>query len=252
MTGTGEAVMFWIVAPIMVLAALGLIFSKRAVYAALCMALTMVLMGVLYLGHRADFLGLVQVFVYTGAVMMLFLFVVMIVGVDASEQLTETLRGQRWIALLLGLGLVVLLAGPLMSVTVPLLEPVGGAGGVSGIAFELFSSYLLAFELVGVLLTVAGVAALVLAQRERLVPRRTQRTMAADRVKENRYVAGLPAAGVYARSNAADTPGLLPDGTPSELSVSRVLKAREQTTDPDGYVETAKHVGRELEEGHER
>ena len=252
MTGTGEAVMFWIVAPLMVLGALGLVFSKRAVYAALSLVFTMILLGVLYLAHRADFLGLVQIFVYTGAVMMLFIFVVMIVGVDASDSLIDTLRGHRWISIALGLGLVALLVAPIRSVTLPLAQHNEQAGGVTGIAVELFSTYLAAFELIGVLLTIAGVAALVLAHLERLVKRRTQPDLAAQRVKDNHYVAGLPAPGVYARHNAVDTPGLLPDGTPSELSVSRVLRARRQTENPVEFIEASDESGREIEEGGRR
>lgn len=252
MTGTGEAVMFWIVAPLMVLAALGLVFARRAVYAALSLVFVMILLGSLYLAHRADFLGLVQIFVYTGAVMMLFIFVVMIVGVDASDSLIDTLRGHRWISFALGIGLAALLVTPISSVSLPLLESTGQAGGVTGIAVELFSTYLAAFELVGVLLTIAGVAALVLAHRERLVKRSTQRDLAAKRVKDNHYVAGLPAPGVYARHNAVDTPALLPDGTPSELSVSRVLRARKQTENPVEFIEASDEAGREIEEGGRR
>lgn len=252
MTGTGEAVAFWIVAIVMVLGALGLVFAKRAVYAALCMVLVMVLQGVLYLTQRADFIGLAQVFVYTGAVMMMFLFVVMIVGVDASESPSETLRGHRWIAAVLGIGLALIIGVPLAGVALPVAEGPAAAGGVTGIAMSLFGTYLLAFELIGVLLTIAGVAALVLAHRERLVPKRSQRDLAAKRVKDNHFVAGLPAPGVYARRNAADVPALLPDGTQSEESVSRVLKARHQTVDSDVYVDAADAAEREIEEGSTR
>lgn len=252
MTSTGEAVMFWIVAPLMVIAALGLIFAKRAVYAALSLVVVMILLGVLYLAHRADFLGLVQVFVYTGAVLMLFLFVVMIVGVDASDSLIDTLAGHRWISMLLGLGLAALLVAPIRSGAVPMIESAEPPGSITAIALSLFSDYLLAFELIGVLLTIAGVAALVLAHRERLTKKPSQRDLAAKRVKDNYYVAGLPAPGVYARHNAVDTPALLPDGSVSELSVSRVLKAREQLQAPDGFIKASDDAGREIEEGGRR
>ena len=79
--GYGEAWLFWILAPLMVLASLGLLFARKAVHAALCMAFVMVNLGVLYLASQAEFLGVVQIFVYTGAVMMLFLFVLMLIGV---------------------------------------------------------------------------------------------------------------------------------------------------------------------------
>lgn len=252
MTGTGEAVAFWIVAILMVIGALGLVFLRRTVFAALCMVFVMVLQGVLYLTMRADFVGLAQIFVYTGAVMMMFLFVVMIVGVDASEAPSDTLPGQKWIALVLGAGLAIIMGVPLVGVMLPLEPSQAEAGGVTGIALSLFSTYLLAFELIGVLLTIAGVAALVLAHRERLLPRRHQRDYAAQRVKDNHYVAGLPGPGVYARHNAADVPALLPDGSQSELSVSRVLDARGQRISPDEFVEAADATGREIEEGEGR
>jgi NADH-quinone oxidoreductase subunit J len=71
-------------------------------------------------------------------------------------------------------------------------------------------------------------------------------------VLENRNVAGLPAPGVYARHNAVDTPALLPDGTPSQLSVSRVLTAREQVTEPTRHVESQHDIEHEIEEGRGR
>ena len=98
----GEATLFWILGPIMVLSALGLLFAKKAVHAALCMALVMVGLGVIYFAQQAPFLGSVQIFVYTGAVMMLFLFVLMLVGVDSADSLVETIKGQRGAATGLG------------------------------------------------------------------------------------------------------------------------------------------------------
>ena len=105
MTSTGEAVLFWILGPLAVVGALGLVFARKAVHAAIGMAMTMIIMGVFYIAQDADFLGVIQIFVYTGAVMMLFLFVLMLVGVDSSDSLVETLTGQRWATALLSLGL---------------------------------------------------------------------------------------------------------------------------------------------------
>ena len=73
------------------------------------MALVMCILGIFYIMQKADFLGIVQVFVYTGAVMMLFLFVLMLVGVDSSDSIVETIKGQRWASLLLVVGLAGLL-----------------------------------------------------------------------------------------------------------------------------------------------
>ena len=118
MTGTGEAVAFWILATIAVLAALGLLFARKAVHAALSMATTMVILGIFYIGQGAPFLGIVQIFVYAGAVMMLFLFVLMLVGVDSSDSMVETLKGQRWIGLLLSAALAGLLLGTIGRITI--------------------------------------------------------------------------------------------------------------------------------------
>jgi NADH-quinone oxidoreductase subunit J len=108
---TGEQVFFWVIAVTVVLAALGLLFARKAVHVALSMVVVMVGLAFLYVAQDAPFLGVVQVVVYTGAVMMLFLFVLMLIGVDASDTLGETLRGQRPLGYLGGLGLLVVLVG---------------------------------------------------------------------------------------------------------------------------------------------
>ena len=100
---TGEAVTFWILGPIALLGGLGMVFARNAVHSALFLAMTMLSLGGLYMAQQAPFLGFVQIIVYTGAVMMLFLFVLMLVGVDTSESLVETIRGQRIAAIVVGL-----------------------------------------------------------------------------------------------------------------------------------------------------
>ncbi|MGO4420410.1 NADH-quinone oxidoreductase subunit J, partial [Streptomyces sp. MCAF7] len=102
-TSTGEAVQFWVLATVAVIGALGTILMRKAVHSALCLAGTMIVLAVFYLANGAYFLGVVQIVVYTGAIMMLFLFVVMLVGVTAADSLKETLKGQRWLAALCGL-----------------------------------------------------------------------------------------------------------------------------------------------------
>ena len=94
-TSTGEAVQFWILGTVAVIGALGVVAAPKAVYSALFLAMTMIILAVFYIAQGALFLGVVQIVVYTGAVMMLFLFVLMLVGVDSSDSLVETLRGQR-------------------------------------------------------------------------------------------------------------------------------------------------------------
>lgn len=251
-TSSGEAVLFWVVGFLMMVASLGLLFVRKAVYAALSMALLMVLLGVIYLAQGADFLGIIQIFVYTGAVMMLFIFVIMLIGVDASDTLVDTIKGQRWAALVLAVGLAALLITTIGSVTfgraVGLAEA-NREGNVSGMANLIFGPYVWVFEITSALLVTAALAAIMLAHRQRLLPKPTQREWSRRRIRENRYVAGLPAPGVYARHNAVGTPALLPDGTPSELSVSRVLRARDQIGSPKEFIESTDEVAREIQEG---
>ena len=256
MTGTGEQVLFWVLGPLAVLASLGLLFARKAVHAALGVALTMIILGVFYIAQDADFLGVIQIFVYTGAVMMLFLFVVMLIGVDSSDSLVETIGGQRWATVLLSLGLGGILVTAIGQISVD--EPVGVAainaqvGNVSGVAQLIFGRYVWVFEITSALLITAALGAMVLAHRERLGKGPDQREWSKRRFREGKNLAGLPAPGVYARHNAVDTPALLPDGTPSELSVSRVLTAREQNLSPEVYREAEAEIERDMQEGSER
>ncbi|GGL32803.1 NADH-quinone oxidoreductase subunit J [Phycicoccus endophyticus] len=256
MTGTGEEVMFWILGPLAVVGALGLVFARKAVHAALGMAMTMIILGVFYIAQDAEFLGVIQIFVYTGAVIMLFLFVLMLVGVDSSDSLVETLPGQRWATLVLVLGLGGLLGFSVGHVAWG--DPVGVAsvnadtGNVSGVAQLIFGRYVWVFEITSALLITAALGAMVLAHRERLGKGPDQKEWSTRRFKEGRYLAGLPAPGVYARHNAVDTPALLPDGTPSQLSVSRVLTAREQNVSPELWVEGEREIEHDVTEGSER
>jgi NADH-quinone oxidoreductase subunit J len=233
-TSTGEAFQFWVLGTVAVLGALGTVFMKRSVHSALCLAGTMVVLAVFYLASGAYFLGIVQIVVYTGAVMMLFLFVLMLVGVTAADSLKETIRGQRWMAVLCGLGFAVLLLGGIGNASLSTfngLDAANAGGNVHGLAALLFGQYVFAFELTGALLVTAAVAAMVLTHRERTERAFTQRELAEKRVREGVQLPPLPAPGVYARHNAVDIPGLLPDGTPSELTVSPTLRDRGQIRD---------------------
>ncbi|WP_328342275.1 NADH-quinone oxidoreductase subunit J [Streptomyces violaceus] len=233
-TSTGEAVQFWILGTIAVIGALGTILMKRAVHSALCLAGTMIILAVFYLANGAYFLGVVQIVVYTGAIMMLFLFVVMLVGVTAADSLKETIKGQRWLALVCGLGFGVLLIGGIGNASLTEFNGIGQAnagGNVEGIAALIFTRYVFAFEITGALLITAAVGAMVLTHRERTERAKTQRELSEERVREGRQLPPLPAPGVYARHNAVDIAGLLPDGTPSDLTVSKTLRERGQIRD---------------------
>ncbi|MEG3628977.1 NADH-quinone oxidoreductase subunit J [Streptomyces poriticola] len=233
-TSTGEAVQFWILGTVAVIGALCTVFMKRAVHSALCLAGTMIVLAVFYLANGAYFLGVVQIVVYTGAIMMLFLFVVMLVGVTAADSLKETIKGQRWLALLCGLGFGLLLVGGIGNASLSEFSGIGQAnagGNVEGLAALIFTKYVFAFEVTGALLITAAVGAMVLTHRERTERARTQRELAEQRVREGKHVPPLPAPGVYARHNAVDIAGLLPDGTPSDLTVSKTLRERGQIRD---------------------
>jgi NADH-quinone oxidoreductase subunit J len=249
---TGEAVLFWILAPVMVLSALGLLFARKAVHAAMSVVVVMIGLAVLYVTQQAPFLGIVQVIVYTGAVMMLFLFVIMLVGVDASDSFVETITGQRWIGFLLGVGLLAVLAGVVLTATIPTttgLETANAHGNPEGVAHVVFGRYVFALEAVGTLLVTAAVGAIVLTHRQRLVPLVGQRERVDARVagiEDGSVITPLPAPGVYARSNAMDVPALGPDGVPLEASVPRVLRIRGQERSVDEVrataIETDEHL----------
>jgi len=224
---------FWVLAPIMVIAALGLLFVRKAVHAAILLAVVMLSLAVLYLVLEAPFLFAVQIIVYTGAILMLFLFVLMLVGVDASDSVVETIKGQRALAIVLGLvfGLVFVVGlGQLTLGTAVGLAGPNEGGNIEGLANLLFSRYVFAFETTSALLITAAIGAMVLTHRERMGERESQASIAARRMRQygeiGRHPGPLPAPGVFARHNAVDTPALLPDGTPAEASISRVLAAR--------------------------
>ncbi|WP_431842756.1 NADH-quinone oxidoreductase subunit J [Calidifontibacter indicus] len=243
--GGAESTLFFFLAPLTVIGALALLFARKAVHAAMGLALTMVGMGVFYITQNAEFLGVIQIFVYSGAVMMLFLFVVMLVGVDSSDSLVETIRGQKTAGLLLSLALAALglaAIGKARFGHFVGLDKVNEQGNVSSIANLIFGQYVLVFEATSALLITAALGAMLLAHRERLSKRPTQADWSRARIKSGQDVAGLPVPGVYARHNAVDTPALLPDGSIAEKSVSRVLRARGQVLSPDQLVSSSKEL----------
>jgi NADH-quinone oxidoreductase subunit J len=221
---TPEEVLFWVLGPLAVLAGLGMVLARKAVHSALFLAFDMLCLAAFYAAEQAPFLAFVQVIVYTGAVMMLFLFVLMLVGVDASDSLIETIRGHRFAALGAGLGFAIVLISALGG-ALGGRQPVGletaqgnGNDNVYAVAKLIFTQYLFAFEVTGALLITAALAAMVLAHRERVAPKVTQREMALARFRGSRP-SPLPGPGVFARHNAVDTPALLPDGSPAPGSV---------------------------------
>ncbi|WEV26080.1 NADH-quinone oxidoreductase subunit J [Streptomyces sp. 71268] len=236
-TSTGEAVQFWVLGTVAVIGALATILMRKAVHSALALAGTMIILAVFYLANGAYFLGVVQIVVYTGAIMMLFLFVVMLVGVTAADSLTETIKGQRWLAAGCGLGFGILLIAGIGNASLKNSEGLAKAnagGNVEGLAELIFTKYVFAFEITGALLITAAVGAMVLTHRERTERAKTQQERSLLRIREGKQITPLPAPGVYARHNAVDIPGLLPDGSISEKTVNATLRGRGQIRDVSG------------------
>jgi NADH-quinone oxidoreductase subunit J len=208
-----------------------MVLARNAVHSALFLVLTMGCLGIFYFVEEGPFLGVVQIIVYTGAIMILFLFVIMLVGRDSTDSLVETLRGQRVAAIVLGLGFAGL-AGTAIGRSLGDTTPAGLAGvnangrNVAAIAEKLFTDYLFAFELTSALLIVAAVGAMVLAHLERDPgTRRTQRTLSRERYRSARPQP-LPGPGVFATGDSIATPALLPDGSIAPDSVSRLVEPK--------------------------
>ena len=185
----------------------------------------------MYAMQGAPFLAFVQIIVYTGAVLMLFLFVLMLIGISSSDSIVETIKGQRLAAGLAAIGLLVLLALVIGHAAIGPAPPQTAANSVTnltGIAQLIFTTYVFPFEITGALLITAAVGAMVLAHRERATPRPSQRELAARRLASGQ-LAPDPSPGVYALHDAADRPALLPDGSTSESSVSSALSPRDPT-----------------------
>ncbi|HET9516144.1 MAG TPA: NADH-quinone oxidoreductase subunit J [Actinoplanes sp.] len=234
--GTGEAVAFWILGTLAVIGGLGTVLARNAVHSALWLVVTMLCLGFFYVVNAAPFLGVVQIIVYTGAIMMLFLFVLMLVGRDASDSLIEALRGQRVAAIGLGLGFAGLvatgLARSLGDATAVGLEAANQGGNVQGIAALLFTRYLFAFEVTSALLITAAVGAMVLAHIERSPgdrPSQVERMKA--RFRPGVHPAPKAGPGVYANTMSVAAPARLPDGSESDRSRFDILPPRELTDD---------------------
>lgn len=221
--------LFWILAVLSVGAAITMIFMRQAVHCALMLAIVMLSLAVLYAMQGAPFLAFVQIIVYTGAVLMLFLFVVMLIGVTTSDSLVETIRGQRLWAALGGLGFLVLLIVGIGHAAIGSAAPTTsaqGADNLTGLAKLIFTTYVYPFEVTSALLITAALAAMVLTHRELTEPKPTQRDLARRKVASGQ-VAPEPPPGVYALENAVDMPAMLPDGSTTDRSVSAAISQRD-------------------------
>jgi NADH-quinone oxidoreductase subunit J len=221
---------FWILALLSVGGALGLITMRRAVHAALMLALVMLSLAVMYAMEGAPFLAFVQVIVYTGAVLTLFLFVIMLIGVSSRDAIKETIRGQRLTAGIAGVALIVLLmlASGHAAIGSNAAETANNStSNLTGLATLIFTTYVFPFEVTSALLLAAALGAMVLAHRERTTPKPTQLDLARRRIASGADAVGSPPPGVYALHDAVDMPALLPDGSTTARSVSAAIIARD-------------------------
>ena len=166
-----ELIVFIVLAPLSVVAALGMVLSRNPVYSALLLVVNFFCLAGFYVLLEAQFVAAVQVIVYAGAIMVLFLFVLMLLGVESQEAVQETIKGQRPAAVLLTLGLLVAivaaLAAGVFDAAPSSLAAANEGGNVQAVGRLLFTRYTFAFETAGVLLVVAAVGALVLGKRQR-------------------------------------------------------------------------------------
>jgi NADH-quinone oxidoreductase subunit J len=249
-TGTNADVIaqetiFWILFGLSIAAAVGMILVRRAVHCALLLAVIMLSLATFYAMQGAPFLAFVQIIVYTGAVLMLFLFVLMLVGINSADAIVENIKGQWFWTAVAGLGFVVLLAFGIGHAAIgpaaPQTDALNGSGNLTGLATLIFTTYVFPFEVTGALLITAALGAMVLAHRERTGPKPSQRDLVAKRVASG-HLAPEPSPGVYALHDAADRPALLPDGTTSPESVSTALAQRAVIAEPPPPIGTRRVV----------
>jgi NADH-quinone oxidoreductase subunit J len=169
-----DNVVFWVFAPVSVGSAIAMLLQRNAVHAALFLIVNFFTIAVFYLVLGASFLFAVQIIVYAGAIMVLFLFVMMLLGVDREESLIERIRGQRPIAIVLGVGIaleliVAIRAGIGFATKAPAdFDRVANEGGnAAALSRVLFRNYFFPFEVTSVLLIIAAVAVMVLASKQR-------------------------------------------------------------------------------------
>ena len=249
-----DEALFWILAVMMVGAAIAMILVRQAVHCALMLAVVMLGLAVMYAMQGAPFLAFVQVIVYTGAVLMLFLFVIMLVGVSSLESLKETIRGQRLWAGLAAIGLAVLLIVGIGHAAIGTAAPITSAsntGNLTGLAQLIFTTYVFPFEITSALLITAALGAMVLAHRELAGPKLSQRDVVRRKIASGQ-LAPEPPPGVYALHNAVDMPAMLPDGTFTDRSVSDAVVQRDLQAGRDPQEELASDLAAEMRIGQEQ
>jgi NADH-quinone oxidoreductase subunit J len=179
-----DAAVFFVSAAIILAGGVGVIVLRNPVHSALSLVMTLFGVAVLFVDMEAYFLAAVQVIVYAGAIVVLFLFVIMLIGVDRDEDVSyDPVLGQRQLALLAGAAMLLLVViigaafgGDLTGTAVPAAHPIEEATEVDGVAIApednirqlarvLFTDYVFAFEITALLLTVAVIGAVILARK---------------------------------------------------------------------------------------
>jgi NADH-quinone oxidoreductase subunit J len=182
----GSTAEFWVFAVTAVVAVwtgICVVVLRNAVHAALALVLNFFAIAVLYAVLEAQFLAVVQIIVYAGAIMVLFLFVLMLLGISSETRFTERVRGQRTAAVLLGAALLLVLvgaaAGPFMGPDAVCPAAAGSGdlcvglearntnGNVAGVGRLLFTSYMWPFEVTSALLVITALGAIVLGKRRK-------------------------------------------------------------------------------------
>jgi len=167
---TPQFILFLILALVAIASALGMLISRSAIYSALFLVLNFATVAVFFLLLNAPFIAVSQVSVYAGAIMILFLFVIMLLGAEQTGR-TQTLRWQRPLAITLAVVLLLeagyIIMGQRGVVPLVATELPAGFGSPAQVGLELFSSYLLPFEVTSVLLLVAMIGAIVLTKSEK-------------------------------------------------------------------------------------
>ncbi len=168
-----DLILFWVFAPISVASGIAMLLMRNAVHSALFLVVNFFCLAVFYLVLGAPFLFAVQIIVYAGAIMVLFLFVIMLLGVEAREDLHERrLIAQRPLAVVLGIGFVLevffaVRAAVGFSRHAPAgFDKINAGGNARALARVLFHRYFFPFEVTSILLIIAAIAAMVLAQRK--------------------------------------------------------------------------------------
>ena len=243
----------WILAAAIIASAIGMVMCKELIHSALCLLFVMVGVAVEYATMGAPFVFVVQIVVYAGAVMVMMLFIVMMVGArgEAADGDNPAPASQRIVS---GIAATALFALIGIAVNMSLTSgPQGMAeanaehgGNIAGLGVEIFNKYVVAFEVLSALLIVAAVGAMIMIFRVRAVKRSSQRELSKARFRAYKEhgtnVGPLAGSGVYADSNAMDVPALLPDGSELKDSVNPVLYARDEVDPTSGFVNATKRT----------